>query len=421
VSVVDAKGDNRLTLFVGDDWAEDHHDVEIQDRGGRRLGKARLPEGIAGIARLHAMIGAHADPGVGPEQVWVGIETERGVWVQALVAAGYRVIAVNPKQAARSREQQSVSGAKSDPADAHALADLVRTHGHQLRAIAGDSELAAGIKVVARAHQTLIWDRTRHQLRLRAALLEYFPAALAAFKDLDEPDTLELLRKASTPEAAARLTIGQISAALRRARRRDIPGKAATIQAALRTPQLTQPPIVTGAYAATVRSLVAIITALNTEISQLAVEVTAHCGRHPDAEIYLSQPGIGEIVGARVLAEFGDDPTRYASAKARKNYAATSPITIKSGKRETHHARWIHNDRLVDALFRQAQSALNTSPGARAYYDQQRARGLDHPAALRQLANRLVGIQHGCLTTRTRYDETTAWAHHHHQDQQSAA
>jgi len=420
VLVVDAKGDNGLTLFVGDDWAEDHHDVEIQDPGGRRLAKARLPEGIVGIARLHGLIGEYADADSGPEQVVVGIETERGPWVQALVAAGYRVIAVNPKQAARSREQQSVSGAKSDPADAHVLADLVRTHGHQLRPIAGDSALAAGIKVLARAHQTLIWDRTRHQLRLRAALREYFPAALAAFPDLDASDTLELLRKASSPEQAARLTIGQISAALTRARRRTIADKAATIQAALRTEHLTQPAVVTAAYAATVRSLVAIITALNTEISQLQVEVTAHFGRHPDAEIYLSQPGIGQITGARVLAEFGDDPHRYVSAKARKNYAGTSPITIKSGKRETHHARWIHNDRLVDALFRQAQSALNTSPGARSYYDQHRARGLDHPAALRQLANRLVGIQHGCLKTHTHYNETTAWAHHHHHQQTAA-
>ncbi|MEV5541699.1 IS110 family transposase [Saccharopolyspora shandongensis] len=408
-------------LFVGDDWAEDHHDVEVQDQTGRRLSKARLPEGVAGIARLHALIGEHAGDDAEPDQVLVGIETDRGPWVQALVAAGYRVYAINPRQVARFRERHATSGAKSDAADAHALADMVRTDAHQLRPVAGDSALAEGIKVLARAHQSLIWDRTRHVLRLRAALREYFPAALEAFGDLAASDTLELLGRAPDPDSAARLSRAQITAALKRARRRGVDQKAAALQAALRTEQLAQPAVLTAAYAATTRSLTAVISALNEEIVRLQGEVSGHFGRHPDAEIYLSQPGLAEILGARVLAEFGDDADRYASAKRRKNYAATSPITRQSGKKKTVQARFVHNDRLVDALQQQAQSALNTSPGARAYYDQQRARGLNHHATLRQLANRLVGILHGCLKTGTLYDETTAWAHHISQDQQVAA
>ena len=138
----------------------------------------------------------------------------------------------------------------------------------------------------------------------------------------------------------------------------------------------------------------------------------AHFGQHPDAEIYLSQPGLGSVLAARVLAEFGDDTTRYTDARARKNYAGTSPITRKSGKKKVVLARYVHNDRLVDALGQQAFSALRASPGARAYYDHMRARGAGHRAALRQLGNRLVGILHGCLKTSTVYDEATAWAHH---------
>jgi hypothetical protein len=154
--------DEALLLLVGDDWAEDHHDVEVQDETGRRLGKARLPEGIAGIARLHAMIGQHVGDDEDEQvQVVVGIETERGPWVQALLAAGYQVYAINPLQVARYRERHSVSGAKSDPGDAHTLADMVRTDRHQLRPVAGDSDLAEAIKVVTRAHKTLIWERTR--------------------------------------------------------------------------------------------------------------------------------------------------------------------------------------------------------------------------------------------------------------------
>jgi hypothetical protein len=124
----------------------------------------------------------------------------------------------------------------------------------------------------------------------------------------------------------------------------------------------------------------------------------------------LSQPGLGSILGARVLAEFGDDPHRYLTAKCRKNYAGTSPITRASGRKKVIAARYVHNDRLIDALLAQAYSALTASPGARAYYDKQRARGVEHNPALRQLANRLVGILHGCLKTGTLYDETTAWA-----------
>ena len=414
-------------LFVGDDWAEDHHDVEVLDVEGRRLGRARLPEGVAGIARFHALVGQFADPHdeTGARQVLVGIETDRGPWVNALVAAGYRVFAVNPAQAAAYRGRYGTSGAKSDAADAHLLADMVRTDAHQLREVAGDSALAEGIKLLARAHQSLVWERTRHQLRLRAELREYFPGVLAALAeaglDLADRDALELLGAAPGPDTATRLSQRTIAAMLARAGRRgDLPARAAAIQAALRAPQLTQPPVLAGAYAAVTRSLVAVLTVLAEQITTLEGQVDAHFGRHLDAQIYRSQPGLGVILGARELGEFGDDPHRYTSAKARKNYAGSSPITRASGRRTVVLARHARNRRLADAVHAQAFAALRASPGARAYYDALRARGIGHHAALRQLGNRLVGILHGCLKTRTLYDETTAWAHHQ-QDQQAAA
>jgi transposase len=407
-------------LFVGDDWAEDHHDVEVQDGSGRVLARGRVPEGIVGVARVHELLGAHVDEDAGPEQVVIGIETERGPWVQALLAAGYAVYAVNPRQVARFRERHGVSGAKSDTGDAHTLADMVRTDRHQLRTIAGDSVEAQAVQVVARAHQTLIWDRQRHVLRLRDALRAFFPAGLAAFADLSAPEALELLRKAPEPAAAARLTRAQVSAALKRARRRDIDTKVEAIMAALRSEQLAQPPVVAAAYAATVQSLAVLIGTFNTQIAALEEQVRACFGRTRDAEIYLSQPGLGPILAARVLGEFGDDPARYASSKARKNYAGTSPITRQSGKKKVVLARFIRNDRLTTPLHQQALSALTASPGARAYYDRLRARNIGHHAALRQLANRLAGILHGCLKTRRPYDEHTAWAHHHQNHQQAA-
>jgi transposase len=411
-------------LFVGDDWAEDHHDVELQDETGRVLARAKLAEGVAGIARLHAMIGEYlgddVDDDVDETTVVVGIETDRGPWVQALIAAGYQIYAINPLQVARYRERHGVSGAKSDTGDAHVLADMVRTDRHQLRPVAGDSVEAEAIKVITRAHKTLIWERSRHMLRLRHALREFFPAALVAFDDLTAVDTLELLAAAPDPASAAALSVETITAALAKARRHNRATKAEAIAAALRTEHLAQPPVVAAAYAVTVRTQAAILSVLGTEIKTMEQQVEAHFGQHPDAEVYLSQPGLGVVLGARVLAEFGDDKQRYADAKARKNYAGTSPITRQSGKKKVVLARYVHNDRLLDALGQQAFTALNSSPGARAYYDQQRARGVGHRAALRQLGNRLVGILHGCLKTGTLYNEHTAWAHHK-QDLDTAA
>jgi transposase len=406
-------------LFVGDDWAEEHHDVEVLDEGGRRLARARLPEGIEGISRLHALLADHlpeewADPDTGTAagRVVVGIETDRGAWVAALVAAGYRVYAINPMSVARYRERHSTSGAKSDAGDAHVLAEIVRLDRAHHRPVAADSPEAEALKLVARAHQSLIWDRQRHVLRLRSALREFFPAALAAFPDLTAPDALELLGRAPAPDRAARLSRSRITAALRRARRRDAEDKGAAIQAVLRAPQLRQPAAVQQAYATIVSAQVRLITALACDIADLEAVVAEGFGRHPAAEIYRSQPGLGQILSARVLGEFGDAPNRFTDAKARKNYAGTSPITRASGRKTIVLARYARNRRLADAVHQWAFCALTGSPGARAYYDSLRARGTGHHAALRQLGNRLVGILHGCLKTGTLYDETTAWAHH---------
>ncbi|WP_225102281.1 IS110 family transposase [Streptomyces sp. CoH27] len=403
-------------LLIGDDWAEDHHDVEVQDATGRRLAVAKLPEGVDGIAKVHELVAKHGGDELGPGEVIVGIEADRGPWVQVLLASGYQVYAINPRQAARFKERYGTSGAKSDKGDAHALADMVRIDRDQLRPVAGDSEQAQAVKVVARARQTLIRERTRTFQRLRNALREYFPAALDAYADLEltSSDALELLIKAPTPAAAAKLTRPQITAVLARHRRHNRSAKAATIQTTLREQHLGLPEPVTAAYAATATAHAKLLIALNEQIAELEAQVKVHFLAHPDAEIYLSMPGIGVVTGARVLAEFGDDPARYASAKARKNYAGTSPITRASGKSHTIQARYVRNNRLADALQRQAFSALRASPGARRYYDKQRAREAGYNPALRQVGNRLVGILHGCLKTRTFYDEATAWSHHAH-------
>lgn len=398
-----------MMIFVGDDWAEDHHDVHVMDAAGKRLAGRRLGEGLAGIRGLHELVAGHVED---PGEVVIGIETDRGLWVEALTATGYQVYAVNPLAVARYRDRHHVSGAKSDAGDAKLLADLVRTDRHNHRAVAGDSPDAEAIKVLARGHQNLIWERTRHTLRLRAALREYYPAALAAFPDLADRDAVAVLGKAPAPADGARLSLSAIRAVLQRAgRRRNLDDRARQITTALRTEHLCAADAVTAAFAATTTAAVGIIAEVNRQIADLEVKLDDHFEQHPDADIYLSLPGLGDVLGARALGEFGDDPDRYATAKSRKNYAGTSPVTVASGRKRAVLARHVGNRRLYDAVYQWAYCSLTASPGCRAFYDQRRAAGDLHNQALRVLGNRLVGILHGCLRHRTLYNENTAWAH----------
>ncbi|MGH8948939.1 MAG: IS110 family transposase [Acidimicrobiia bacterium] len=396
-------------IFVGDDWAESHHDVHVMDETGERLASRRLPEGLDGIRGFHELVAEHVDE---PSGVVVGIETDRGLWVDALTAAGYQVYAINPVSVSRYRDRHNLAGAKSDQGDAKVLADLVRTDRHNHRPIAGDTSEVEAVKVLARAHQNLVWARTRHTNQLRNSLREYYPAALEAFDDLDDRDTLAILERAPSPEVAARLSVTQIRAALKRGgRQRNLDRRAEDIQAAFRSEQLAAPDPVAVAFAAATKATVGILKEMNRQLEELEATLADRFEQHPDAVIYLSMPGLGDVLGARALGEFGDDPNRYATTKSRKNYAGTSPITIASGKKRAVLARHVRNRRLYDAIDQWAFCSLQASAGCRRLYDQRRDAGDLHHQALRALGNRLVGILHGCLRHQTTYDEHTAWAH----------
>jgi transposase len=369
---------------------------------------------VIGLTGFHSLVADHLPEDADPADVIIGIETDRGPWVQALIAAGYTVYAVNPLQAARYRERHGTSGSKSDPGDAHVLAELVRLDRAHHRPVAGDSDTAEHVKVLARTHQSMIWSRQRQANMLRSMLREFYPAALLAFgDDLTGRDALAVLAVAPSPEQGRRLTTARVVAVLRKAgRQRNHQAAAERILAALHAEQLTARAGVVPAYAASTSALVAVLTELSRQVDALAEQVAEGFGRHPDVEIYLSQPGLGEILGARVLAEFGDDPKRYSDSRARKNYSGMSPVTRTSGRSRVVLARHVRNRRLADALYLQAFSAISNSPGARAFYDVHRARGNTHHQALRALGNRLVGILDGCVRHHQKYDETIAWPDH---------
>jgi len=395
-------------LLVGIDWAERHHDVCVMAADGQVLAVERIADGMAGVARLHQLIAAHASE---PAEVVVGIETDRGLLVGALVAAGYQVIAVNPLAASRYRERHTISRAKSDRGDARMLADLVRTDRHHHRPAKGDSGLAEAVKVLARGHQQLVWARQRQANIVRSALRAFYPAALAAFGgDPGGRDAVAVLGLAPTPELGRSLSHAELVVALRQAgRRRQVDARATRIQATLASQQLEAPPVVADAYGQVVAAAVAVIASLSGQLASMEAALGKAFSAHPDAAIVRSQPGLGVVLAARVLAEFGDDPNRYANARGRKAYAGTAPITRASGLRQVVLARSVGNRRLSTACHLWAFAALTGSPGARRYYDTHRARGATHHQALRALANRLVGILHGCLRHRQPYDEQLAW------------
>ena len=396
-------------IYVGIDWSEAHHEVEVQQSSGKVVKRLRIDADLPGLTRLQEVIAEEAD---NPDQVVVAIEASQGLLVNALVGSGYQVYAVNPLTSARARQGESLAGAKSDGQDAHMLANLVRTKQADLRPLAGDGEEAQAIRVRARSHVRAIRTQKRLRNQLRSALLQFYPGALPLLAEGEElSQSLAVLKLGPNPERGRQLSLKKIESALRGAgRQRNLTAKAAEIQAWLRAPQpqLNLPKLVS-AYSDEVAFLVRTLLQIRSEISLLEQQLAEGFEEHPDAEIYLSLPGLAHVLGARVLAESGDDPARFSDAKARKNYAGNAPITKASGKWREVNRRRGRNNLLADSTFRWALAALTASPGARRYYDALRARGRTHNEATRALANRLVGILHGCLRRRCPYEESVAW------------
>ena len=401
-----------MKVFCGIDWAEDHHDVALVNADGELIAKQRISDDAAGFAALLHLLAEAGDSA--DDTIQVAIETSRGLLVACLRATGRKVFAINPMAVSRYRDRHSVARKKSDAGDALVLAHILRTDMAAHRPLPADSELAQAIAVLARAQQDAVWERTCAHNKLRSLLREYYPAILAAFADkrggLLRPEARAVLAAAPTPAAGAALTKTQLRALLKRAgRQRGIQLEADRIQAALRAPQLRQLPKVETAFGRQALALLRLLDAACTNAEELATDATNHFEQHPDAEIITSLPGLGSLTGARVLAELGDDRSRFANTRALKAYAGAAPVTRASGKSLTVMHRRVKNQRLASVGYLWAFAALTASPGARAHYDRRKAAGDRHVAAQRNLFNRMIGILHHCLATQAKYDEHTAF------------
>ena len=401
-----------MDVYCGIDWAEDHHDIALVGRDGSLLGRRRVSDDAAGLAMLLALLADHGDTAGDP--VPVAIETPRGLLVACLRATGRQVYPINPMAVARYRDRHSIAGKKSDHGDAVVLANVLRTDLHAHRPLPADTELAQAIAVLARAQQDAVWDRTTTHNKLRSHLREYYPAFLAAFADarggILRPEARTILAAAPTPADAAKLTLTQLRALLKRAgRSRGLDTEATRLREVFRTGQMRQLPLVEQAMGRQTLALLGQLNAACAAASDLEHAAVESFNLHPDAGIITSFPGLGALTGARVLAEIGDDRSRFQDAKGLKAYAGAAPITRASGKTRSVTRRHIKNNRLNAAGYTWAFSALTASPGARAHYDRRRDDGDRHAAAQRNLFGRLLGCLHHCLTTGQHYDETTAF------------
>jgi len=400
-----------LNAFCGIDWAEDHHDIAVVDRDGGLLARARISDDAAGLARLLELLAGHGDSAGDP--IPVAIETPRGLLV-ACLRAGRDVYPVNPMAVARYRDRHSVAGRKSDHGDAVVLANILRTDLHAHRPLPADSELAQAIAVLARAQQDAVWDRVAAHNKLRSHLREYYPGFLAAFAaakgGITRPEARAILAAAPAPGDAAKLTPAQLRALLRKAgRSRGIDAEAQRLREAFRAGQMRQPPLVEQAMGRQALALLRQLGAACASADDLEAAAIESFNQHPDAGIITSFPGLGPLTGARVLAEIGDDRSRFTDAKGLKAYAGAAPITRASGKTRSVTRRHVKNNRLAQAGYIWAFSALTASPGARAHYDRRRDAGDRHAAAERNLFGRLLGCLHHCLATGHHYDETVVF------------
>jgi transposase len=403
-----------LNAFCGIDWAEDHHDIAVVDRDGGLLARARISDDAAGLARLLELLAGHGDSAGDP--IPVAIETPRGLLV-ACLRAGRDVYPVNPMAVARYRDRHSVAGRKSDHGDAVVLANILRTDLHAHRPLPADSELAQAIAVLARAQQDAVWDRVAAHNKLRSHLREYYPGFLAAFAaakgGITRPEARAILAAAPAPGDAAKLTPAQLRALLRKAgRSRGIDAEAQRLREAFRAGQMRQPPLVEQAMGRQALALLRQLDAACASADDLEAAAIESFNQHPDAGIITSFPGLGPLTGARVLAEIGDDRSRFTDAKGLKAYAGAAPITRASGKTRSVTRRHVKNNRLAQAGYIWAFSALTASPGARAHYDRRRDAGDRHAAAERNLFGRLLGCLHHCLATGQHYDETVVFPAH---------
>jgi transposase len=395
VSVQDAE------FYVGLDWASEEHAVCVLDAAGRVKDTFMVVHSAEGLAMLVRRLGKlTTDRGHVP----VGIERPDGRVVDALLEAGYPVVPVQPNAIKAWRESEVLSGAKSDPGDAHVIAEYLRLRAHRLRPAQPLSDETKALRTVVRGRDDLVETRVALTNQLSALLDLHWPGAKAIFADVESPIALEFLTRYPTPNSAALLGEKRMQAFITK---HGYSGRrpAAELLTRLReAPAGTTDLALSEALRDTVLALVKTLRSLVSSIKDISRSVVAHLGEHPDAEIFTSLPRSGQISAAQMLAEWGDSRGAYADPDAVACLAGLSPVTKKSGKHEAVHFRWACNKRFRRAMTTFADNSRHSSPWAAKVYTDALARGHDHPHAIRVLARAWTRVIYRCWTDGIPYD-----------------
>jgi transposase len=317
------------------------------------------------------------------------IETTRGLLIAALLEAGFPVYPVNPKTVDRHRKP---AGAKTDAIDAYLLARTGRSDLADLRRLRPDSTLIQELKTLTRDQESLIASQTRLVNQLTACLKSYYPVALTLFSKLQQPSTLAFLQAYPTPQAAQQASMEAITLVLKQAKHRRLARVGQRIWEQLRQPSLQADAITTRARS---RLMLALVQQLRLLLEQLAAydkEIARLFQAHADQPIFSGLPGAGKRLAPRLLAEWGDDHSRYASAASVQALGGTSPVPFESGKHASVHQRYACVKPLRNALYQFAWQSTFQEPWAEAYYQRKRQEGKTHSMAVRALANLWVRI-----------------------------
>lgn len=388
--------------YCGIDWANDHHDALTIDEQGRQAGSIRVAHTPEGLHQLDAYL----EGMVGPkhEQMACIVETKHGLLIAHLLEEGWPVYPVNPRTVERRR---APSGAKTDTIDAYLLAKTGRADFQDLRRLNPDSEQIQELKTLTRDQDALIQMQTRLVNQLTACLKAYYPVALELFGKLQQPSTIHFLRTYPTPQQAMSASVEQLAATLKQARYPGASPAAQQIALRLHQPHLIANEVTTRTKSRLMLALLAQLEPLMHQIADYDKEIERLFLMHEDLELFQALPGAGKRLAPRLLAEIGDDRTRYAAASSLQALAGTSPVLFQSGTYCKAHRRLGCMKPLRNALQQFAWQSCRLEPWAKEYYQRKRAEGKSHTVAVRALANVWVRILFALWTKREGYQRAT--------------
>ena len=387
-------------FFTGIDWAAETHAVCVTDAGGKIAAEFTIEHSADGIALLVRRLARYGEAGVMP----VAIERPDGRLVDLLLEAGHPVVPVSPNAIKTWRDGEVLSGAKSDAGDAAVIAEYLRLRAHRLKTAAPYSDETLALRTAVRTRGDLVEMRVAATNQLSALLDAHWPGAKAIFADVESPISLEFLTRYPTPAAAAHLGEKRMAAFLAKhgySGRRPAAELLARLRAA---PAGTGREALSEALRDVVLAAVGVITALNAAVKSLDRSVAAHLGEHPDGKIFTSLPRSGQVNAAQVLAEWGDCRPAYAGPDSVAALAGVTPVTSQSGKHRDVHFRWACNKRFRAAITTFADNSRHASPWAAKVYTDARARGKDHPHAIRILARAWIRVIWPCWLNGVPYD-----------------